>query len=403
MKNFKTKMIKIKNEKFPIIAKYFFEIALLLTLFQQLPIIFERYYSSIRVFLYFILIIVLVLTLMVKPTIPSNPLFYIFTFVILFALIIDISLFFTTKRTSQFTLLMIPLAILIIAPKIYDNEKQLTWFITFYAIATIFVMLLVTLYYNKGFSISGTYTIPGKNYNGVSLSNAVLILLALAIKQKNLVKQGLFILLALFGVFLLLVIRNRSSLVGLALLAVIASVYILFSKHYVIRRYLLVFGFIGLLAIVAIPQIRDFIFKSLLADKNLTSLNSISANRITQYIDAWSSFLKYPLFGTSFRPEIIPFDPHNYIFYILYNYGIIIGIPFILLYVSLYVLLLSIILKKENSLISILVVMLLFVNLFVSNVEYTYPYGPGTAQIIMWVFIGLYLTPTFNRIKHEQI
>ena len=50
----------------------------------------------------------------------------------------------------------------------------------------------------------------------------------------------------------------------------------------------------------------------------------------------------------------------------------------------------------------LLVIPVMLLALVISLVEYTYPYGPGTSQIILWALIGIYLNISLNESKFSH-
>ncbi len=370
-------------------AKFLLHLALFLSLIQQMPIIFENYYSIIRILLYFLLVFSIIFTLLHKRRIPSSPLFFIFLCVLIYSLFLDTYLFIVGGKVSLFQLLMIPFAIILISPYLYSNANKLASLLLVYSLLSVVVMLTVVLYYNKGFSISSTYTIAGKNYKGVLLSNSILILIILFSNIKKRFVKFIMFGFPFFGLFLLLVIRNRSSLLGLTLLLILFLFYSLFfSKNHKIRKSIMIGFGIALLTFLFIPKISTFFFDSFFKNKNMDSLNSISAGRLFQYTETLLSIQSYPLFGVAHLNIAHDLNPHNYLLYNLYYYGFILSVPQLILYFSLYIYLFYLFINSKHDLFSRIIFAILFVNLTVSLLEYTYPYGPGTAQIIMWILIG---------------
>ena len=77
-------------------------------------------------------------------------------------------------------------------------------------------------------------------------------------------------------------------------------------------------------------------------------------------------------------------------------FGLIGFIPYLILYLNLIILTFKGLFNKDGF--DKAPFILLLFSLIVSNLEYTFPFGPGTNQLMLWVFIGY----SFKYIKQNN-
>ena len=96
----------------------------------------------------------------------------------------------------------------------------------------------------------------------------------------------------------------------------------------------------------------------------------------------------YPIFGELNTVDRFFGRAHNYILNKWVRYGIIGSLPMIILYISLFAFDARLLLSRIRTSKSVLTGWLLLFGLIISTFEYTYPYGPGVSQIVVWFMIG---------------
>ena len=82
---------------------------------------------------------------------------------------------------------------------------------------------------------------------------------------------------------------------------------------------------------------------------------------------------------------------HVYVLHTVMQYGILGSLPFIIFYLIIILKAFRILLSIQGYTINILVFMILIVSLVISLLEYSYPYGPGVSQFILWFLLGQYM------------
>ena len=130
--------------------------------------------------------------------------------------------------------------------------------------------------------------------------------------------------------------------------------------------------------------------KSLTLNHDITDFNSMSAGRLDGYELALDYIVQHPVSGGLVGDVEFNYIPHNYILYNWLNYGIVGSIPLVGFYLYLFYFAFRGIYHKQINGFTLPMWVLLF-SLIVSLAEYTYPYGPGVSQLMLWFLIGQYV------------
>ncbi|MCM3617921.1 O-antigen ligase family protein [Sutcliffiella horikoshii] len=299
--------------------------------------------------------------------------------------------------------LLIPFGLLVCSINTDFNRKQLSGFLIWYIVLALVMGLSSIFYYGEGFTIKELYSVPSKNQIGPILGISTVII-GIWILNKNQLEfkfNSLFFKLSLFFLLLstILVIRNRASLIAI----------IITLLFYLIREYkfkltvgrvllgpFLVIATILLFYYGTFNGLLDVFWKSITLNYDVNNLNSLSAGRTEVYALSIQFIMQNPFLGE--LTSIQPFQyttPHNYILNKWVQYGIVGSLPYIIFYCFLWVYSIRGILIVK-SLFS-LAHWVLFFSLIVSIFEYTYPYGPGVSQLLVWFLLGQYLKETLKK------
>lgn len=371
-------------------------ILICLTVLQQMPVVKDVYYTQIRIILYigfgfFSIISAISLNKVLK--IP-------FIRLILLTILYSIILFFISKLTNVEVVildLIIPFGILLSSLNTDYNKRELSKLLIWYVIFSTILGVSSIFYYGQGFTITQTYFLVGKNQIGPLLGIAIIIT-GVWIFDKNQINfsiNNIFLKVILFSMLILsiVVIRNRSGL-----LAVIITLSLIILKEYNFKKTL--FNFIiaqGILICLIImlylgvfEEFLDMFYKSVFSNYDFYNINNLSAGRIEGYKISLDFISKNLFMGKLGLDQTISIVPHNYILNKWVDFGVLGSLPFVLFYLYLYgFVILRIYNKRLRTSFSLPIWILLF-SLIVSNFEYTYPYGPGVSQVMMWFLLGQY-------------
>lgn len=373
---------------------------IMLTVIQQYPIVRDRLYGEIRLVLYLVFALLSVLGAK-RITAMKIPIFiklYIGVVVVSAIELIFFQLLRWRATIDDITEILIPLGILIGSYTISFDDVELDLVLDVYSIIATAMGLLIVLYYGGGFVIRETYlTGISKNQTGPILGIACIIAFSRMVslwdigsikKRKGIIISAIVFIVSLSSMF---VLRNRSGLLGL--LFVIPLIALWGKKKMKLGRLILILIAILLLIVLQlaygiINPLLDILYRSFVLNYDINDVNSLSAGRVDVYGRALDFTASYPIFGELNTVDRFFGRAHNYILNKWVRYGIIGSLPMIILYISLFAFDARLLLSRIRTSKSVLAGWLLLFGLIISTFEYTYPYGPGVSQIVVWFMIG---------------
>jgi len=292
---------------------------------------------------------------------------------------------------------MIPFGILVCSFNIDFSDEQYENLLFSYCIIVTVLALSSVLYYAGSFTIQAIYVIPAKNQLGPMLGIILVILgrCLLKYREYNILKNtiNIFMFIAIFSS--LLVLRNRSGIVsGL----IVLFLYFVFNYKISLKKNSLIIFFSISIVFIGVgfssvgETVTEFVWESMTLNYDVTDLDSISSGRVDKYIEA-IEFSKDHFITGNLTNTLFSFygNPHNYILFNWVKYGIVFSMPLVLLYIYMYIYVIKSILFNRNGKYDSLSIWILFFSLLVSNFEYSYPYGPGVSQLMLWILMGQYL------------
>lgn len=391
----------LKSESKKAIAEQFKRVLLYIlvsiSIIQQMPVIKDLYYNQLRAVLYVGFALFSVISfLKISKFIRLNFVRY-WIYIITYSLAFFIAITISGSGSINIFELIIPFGILICSLNTEFSKRELSRFLIWYVLLSTLLGISSIFYYGKGFVITESYFLLGKNQIGPLIGISVIITFLWIFErlQFDLLHNSMILKIILLGLLMssIIVIRNRSGLLGIL---IVFLVYII-SKHKIkiTKKKILIFYGISIVLLViylmgGIQKILYIIYKTFFLNYDSNDLNSISAGRIDGYVDAIRYISKYPLLGELGTNQLFNFSsyPHNYILYKLVKYGIIGSLPMILFYLYLWIFCFKHLTNRETKF--FIPVWVLLFSLLVSMVEYTYPYGPGVSQLMLWILIGQY-------------
>jgi len=299
------------------------------------------------------------------------------------------------------TTLMIPLILIIIGYNLRFKIKDTNLLIFCYSLSTLLVGWYIIFVFGNGFSISSQYFFPQKNQLGAILGVSVFSLMFFLLNGKNNIKIKLrFRIMAITLLFLnilpLLLLRNRTTMFAIIVIFILILIKNLkINKTSSIFKFLLVC--IGFSLLLTFETVFKFLYDSFFLNFDSNDIDSLSANRVSVYIESFQFIKNNFLFGLLGSKSNI-FDPHNFILYHLFKTGFILNLGVFIVYFAILGNVLKTWLSLRLSEIS-LSNYLLILSLVASIFEYQQPFGPGTTQLLAWLFVGNALR---ERKNHEE-
>jgi len=369
-----------------------------LTVIQKMPIIRDTFSEEFRIILYFLFGMYVLISLPVlEKHVRKTAIVRLFLLVTVFSFFLNIIALIFKNNSAPFMDLMIPFGILICSLYTSFNKNQLSRLLMWYAILVTLLGVSSIFYYGAGFHITQLNLVPGKNNIGPMLGIAAITLVVSIFDKRqfeirnNYMLFKIALLISILGS--LLAMRNRSGIVAVSLVVL----------FYLIREYRpkkslkTIMSTLLMLVVVfflfrygAFNNITDMFWKSLTLNHDITDFNSMSAGRLDGYELALDYIVQHPVSGGLVGDVEFNYIPHNYILYNWLNYGIVGSIPLVGFYLYLFYFAFRGIYHKLKNGFTLPMWVLLF-SLIVSLAEYTYPYGPGVSQLMLWFLIGQYV------------
>jgi|SRR5690625_242618 len=388
-------------------------ILMFITLVQQMPIIKDVMYTELRLILYLGFALLTLASLFPISKYINYSLSKLFILSISYTFLLYIVILLFSDKTTNISVfeLLIPFGIFLCSLRTDFTRKQLSLLlISYIALSTILGVSLI-FYYGEGFEIMSSYFVTGKNQVGPIIGIAIVITLVWIFNKKNFLMKFPTVINIIFLVLLIssiAVIRNRSTLVGvlLILLMLLIPTVLKFKPTYK-NIVLLQIGLIILaIAIVAggFNSISLVIWEAITSNYQVTDLNSLSAGRTSVYLESLLFSFQNPLLGELSAGQTIHEVPHNYILNKWVNFGVIGSLPIVMLYLYLWFFVIRNFIKrnKNNNTFTLPVWVLLF-SLIVSLFEYTYPFGPGSSQLMLWLLMGQYFKHNISPLTQRQL
>ncbi|MFW3496704.1 O-antigen ligase family protein [Aerococcus viridans] len=285
-------------------------------------------------------------------------------------------------------------------------RKLVDWFI----LLVTFLSVTSILYYGNGFSISATYLIPAKNQIGPMISIAILLSLFTLINRDFLIKDrknNFFYLVCFLLTFTsLLTIRNRSGMLAIAFCVFLYCLTRIKFKYKLKTWGAIYFTFcifLGLFYFGYFDRLLNYIWDSFTLNYDVTNIDMLSAGRFDTYIEGIIFVYENPVFGEIGNNNFLRGTPHNYIIANIVSYGLVFGMPLIVFYLYLWWFTIKNTLFGSKNSMQLEFIWVLFTTLIVSLFEYSYPYGPGTSQLMMWTLFGYFLRSKNIEKKNKSV
>jgi len=370
-----------------------FYIGTFLIILQKCPPVLETRYELFRKIIYGLFAFLLAISLpkIIKTKINKlMTIAYIFCFLqlILFLIMELFSLYINWEDLVE---IAIPISLILLGAYFNFSEEELIKISLFFIVLTLVVSVWQIYFYQGNFYIQRSYTIPIKNSMGpfLIISNAILLYYLLFYnrdKYNNLLVTIIYSAFIIVGFYLSLVIRSRSSI--LAFLLYFTILLIKKRKNLQLSAILVL-----IIILISIPgfKFKDYIRKPLVDSFTLNynpyDLESISAGRLSVLKDAILVIKEEPLFGLSKMRYGFVKTPHNYLINKIFRYGLLGALFFINIYLLFGVFILKQIIYKKPVMENI-GVFLFVIPFIISFFEYTYPFGPGTANFMVFLMFS---------------
>lgn len=393
-------VINFMQKRYKNLPIYLIGFLVFIMAFQQFPVIRETYYDTIRLLLYVFFAVLVIYSILNLNILLKFKVYLMFVLIIIYALLVSISIYFFDGDLYPILLYIVPFGIITISIANRYNNNEIMLLLWIYAMSNLAMGIANIFYYGNGFEV--TRLVPEKNQIGPMVGYSILIFIFFVKHYHHLLLKLTSFGLVLISFFTLLAISNRSAIVGVSIMMVFMMLYVIFlgikkllsnnrKEVFITTAVMIVIILIGL-QLEFIQTLMDTFWTSITYNRIITDLNALSSGRIQLIEDSIVWIKTYPLFGF-IGVESIPISVYTHVF-ILHTwmqYGLLGSLPLLLFYLLFIWINIKILFNIEKDVFSVLVFMLISVSYVISFLEYSYPYGPGVSQFILWMMLGQYV------------
>lgn len=365
------------------IKRYLLYFVIILVAISYYPPLYsvEAIYSAMRLGLYAIVIFLVALTFSFKSLL-KNGLLKAGGIVILLILL-EFLIFYAFGLRFEFSdvwqLIIVLLCISIGFNLKNIGENRVNQLLQLYAAIGVCVGLISFNFYKDAISELNVYAVEGKNQLGLIISSAAAVALYLGISLPKLSKQWIFRLFFLFGMVILLLMGARSAFAALLAFASVLLYKALTRKQRI---------WCGVILIIILACSFDFLFTMLIGNHDVTDLNSISTGRLERNMLGIAYINEYFWEGELYHASNIPWI-HNYLILRLVRYGVW-SFLFLFFYFYLFVgMVRNIIRTRRQVKLENIGFFLLIVPYFISLLEPSAPFGPGSNVFMLYIILGI--------------
>lgn len=273
------------------------------------------------------------------------------------------------------------------------TELQLSRMSLFYVVGSILLGLYAIIFYTGSFSFEGDRTlITGKNQIGgmVAVGGAIATYFYLTFEKR----KGMFFALALLAFFVSAILRDRSAFVAFIFFAVVLS-----FKQFPFYKVGLVLIAMLLFYLFFKSTIDNFFINSLIGRGEL-DIEDLSTGRSTRNEMGIQYFISHFWVGELEASANIPWI-HNYLLLRLVRYGVW-SMFFILVYLMFVVKIIKEYFGDKELQFDKMGFFIPIIPFFISLLEPSFPFGPGTVQVLVYVLFGHALQQDHYQLQEDE-
>ena len=282
----------------------------------------------------------------------------------------------------------IPFIAILTGYNINISTKRYLNFLIIYCIAATMLSVYTAYYYIGGFTILDQSLIDSKNALGAILSNSgAIIMCMIFLKDISKSRKIPFVIFFIIICACLLVLRARAAFVAL-LFCFLVFLWLFFrykkNKYLILGVIIIILGLIYLFGSINMPAfLKDFFFGT----SDLKDLNMVSTGRIDRNLAAIKFISDYPMLGQITNYEYLEWV-HNYVLLKVSQYGLLGSFPLLCLYFYLIWTIIKKITRIREFSIDDFGYMTMIIPIIISIMEPSFPFGPGSVQVIVYFMFG---------------
>ncbi len=283
---------------------------------------------------------------------------------------------------------------MIVGYTINMTEQQLSRMSLFYIIGSILMGLYAIVFYTGSFSFEGDRTlITGKNQIGgmVAVGGAIATYFYLTFDNR----KRMYFALALLAFFVSAILRDRSAFVAFLFFAIVVS-----FKQFPFYKVFMVLIAMLLFYLFFKSTIDNFFINSLIGRGDI-DIENLSTGRSTRNAMGIQYLSSHFWVGELEASANIPWI-HNYLLLRLVRYGVW-SLFFILIYLLFVVKIIKEYFRYKELQFDKMGFFIPIIPFFISLLEPSFPFGPGTVQVFVYVLFGHALQQDHYQLQEDQL
>jgi len=372
----------------------------LLTLIIYIPNVIENYslYKIFRIINYILFATLFFLTISKKQiVIPRVLIVYFFVLIICFTETLVFLVLNLNIKFDEIIQLSIPFFAITIGYNINISTKKYINLLIIYSLTALIPSLISIYYYIGSFTVLDVPLVSYKNEIGAIISNCIAITMCvITLKNLSKSKRLCLVLYTLILFACLLVFRARAAYAA-ALFSFLVLLWLFLRNkknvHLISSTIIIILVIFYLFGTYTIPT---FLHNFFLGSNDLSDLDKLSTGRIDRNLAALKFISDSPLFGQLTTSHYLEWV-HNYVLLKISQYGFLGSFPLLCLYFYLIWTDVIKILKTRQFSTNHFGYIVLIIPFFISLFEPSFPYGPGSVQVIVFFMLGYSLKNSVNK------
>lgn len=228
-----------------------------------------------------------------------------------------------------------------------------------------------------GLTIETLYFPLPKNQIGPVYAFSLILSMHLLVTRKP---KVIYMICALILFLVIIIIRARANIVA----TIISMLLFVFLSNEISKKKKIIFS-VSLLLLI--PIVGGLVYESFTLGYDVNDMDSLSAGRSNVYLNGLEFLVDRPFWGLIMDNSNLGGIVHNYLLYTLVNYGVILGVPLVCLYLLYWKKIFFLILNEREVPYTILPYMLLV--LFIASLfEFSHPFSPVSMSLFPFFLFG---------------
>jgi len=351
-------------------------------------------------FITYIMLILLLLILLscIKAEIPIiNKVLLKYVYIVVLVLIFSLLIYGISPQksvTGDLKAIFTCMGAFFVGWRLILDEKIVKRLLFYYGALVCFVGLLQIIVNIGGFVILATYETNGKNALGAMLAVSTVLFVGIANSSSG-SRFERIVALVMGGLSLVELLTIRARLATISAIVVAFLVYYFSHKNKKKRSssYILILMVLVITVLILPNYVYDYVYYSFLLNKE----DDITAGRTAINLNALLIVIEDPLVANLYNTHW-NIKVHNWLLKRLYEYGMLLSIPLLVLYIKMFLSLCKKLFKPYSDSFQVIGYAMVLALFVISFGEPSMPFSPGTAMTTAYFFWGY----SYQRLSYNK-